>query len=116
MLLSNINREFQPIFCLFFSGVFSFIRHPVKTHDSLPRGADRLETTNGRESTAATSLPEIDRGSKCPVVAHSTGNNHELRIPAAKAGCALLRTRQRLATDIWHSWVKQVSPQSACML
>lgn len=87
----------------------------VKTHDSLPRGADRLKTTNGRERTAATNLPEIDRGSECPVVAHSTGNSHDLLIPAPKGGCALVRTRQRLASDIGQSWVKQVSPQSACM-
>lgn len=96
----------------------------VKTHDSLPLGADRLETQNGRESTAATNLPKrtVDAsstpphwGSECPVAACPAGNSHEHFTPASKDGCTLLRAGRRLATDIWHSWVKQASPQSACL-
>jgi hypothetical protein len=85
----------------------------VKTHESFHPGGSS-STGDGRESTAATSLP-AERDFKCPEVAHSTGDTHELRIPAPKGGCTVSRARQRLAPDIGHSWLKQVSPQSACM-
>jgi hypothetical protein len=87
---------------------------PVKTHDSFdPAGSSR--TGDGRESTAATNLPQTLADSECPVAAYPAGNSHEQFTPAAKAECTPLRAGRRLATENRHSWVKQVSPQSACM-
>jgi len=73
---------------------------------------DRLETGDGRESTAATSLPETDRDSRCPVAALSAGDIRELRIPALKGESTVPRGGRRLATVNWHSRVKQESPRT----
>jgi len=84
----------------------------VKTHDSLdPAGSSR--TGDGRESTAATSLPETDRDSRCPVAALSAGDIREPFTPAPKGERMPLHAGRRLATVNRHSRVKQESPQTA---
>ena len=74
---------------------------------------DRLETGDGRESTAATSLPETDRDSRCPVAALSAGDIREPFTPAPKGERMSLHAGRRLATVNRHSRVKQESPQTA---